>query len=230
MPPKQESSLNIFHGHSDEDVAKFFFYFEYVLMRGKPEADKAAELITHLDGRAFDFFFDTFADKAHNLLPEAFDYDTVKTALIEQFRKPSNPEDDIHRAMDLTVDPANLLASIREMERAFDKAGFNDTAKFGLLRKALAEFPEVLQFVIYRGASTYKELLKVVTEYETGRQTFFRQTGAAGSSSSHVFGTKKVLNRPDARGAELEAKVDSLTENLAALLEASSSVLLLRDA
>ena len=217
MSTPSESSLNIFHGHAHEDVVKFFFYFEYVVMRGKPDEQKPMELLSHLDGRAFEFFFEAFADKDQSLVPNAFDYETVKSALISQFNKPSSPEDDIHRAIDLQIDTANLVSSMREMERAFDKAGFNDQAKFGLLRKALSESPEILQFVLYRGASTYKDLVKVVVEYETGRKTFFRQTSAGASSSSDVFGSKKVLNRPDARGSEIEAKVDSLATSLADL-------------
>ena len=205
----------VFRGNPDEDVFKFFFRLEHVVMKETQDQEKSSELFGRLDGRAFDYFFDNFADKDHNLKPEAYEYNKVKAAIIKEFDKPQSPEDDIHKAMELKIEPSNLLQSVKDMDRAFDKAGFNDTAKFGLLRKALVEFPEILQFVIYRGASDYTHLLKIIKEYDASRKTFFHQLGSSSSDrAENVFGSKKVLNRPDARGAEIESKIDSLTKGL----------------
>lgn len=112
--------------------------------------------------------------------------------------------------MEARSNPPNLLSSLSEISRAFEKAGFNDLAKFDLSCMALTNSPDVLQFVIYRGAVAYKTLKNVVHQYKASRRTFFRQVITFESSSSEVFGSNKVLNRPDARGVEIESKVDAL--------------------
>ena len=64
-------------GALSSDVKKFFFFFENVAMRGKSDEEKALELLAHLEGEAFDFYYETFAeDRA--LTEEAMNYALVK--------------------------------------------------------------------------------------------------------------------------------------------------------
>lgn len=119
--------------------------------------------------------------------------------------------------MDSHIDPSKLVSPLRHIDCIFDKAGFNDMAMFGLLRKALTDIPDVLQFVIYRGASEYKTMKMDVHEYVTSRRTFVRQVTFTEAGPSEVFGSKKVLNRTDTRVAQIESKVDSLANDLANL-------------
>ena len=41
------------------DVARLFFVYENVMMRGKADEDNAGELLRYLQGNAFEFFYDT---------------------------------------------------------------------------------------------------------------------------------------------------------------------------
>ncbi len=87
-----DSSMRNFDG--SEDVAKFFFYFEQVLAKGKTTPEKAEMLLSHLDGAAFDYFCRNFSAK-NALLPAAKDYEGVKRQLLEHFGEPSDLQDDI---------------------------------------------------------------------------------------------------------------------------------------
>lgn len=44
-------------------------------------------------------------------------------------------------------------------------ASFYNPKKFGLIRKAVMLIPDLAQFAIYRGASTYEELRKAIKEF-----------------------------------------------------------------
>ena len=59
---RNESSLETFSGEATEDVKKFFFYLENVTMKEKKEEERATDLLQHLEGEAFDFYFDNFAE------------------------------------------------------------------------------------------------------------------------------------------------------------------------
>lgn len=53
------SSVFIFDG--TKDVCCFSFYFEKLVMVAKEYEEKAMKLLAHLDGAAFDFYYDSFA-------------------------------------------------------------------------------------------------------------------------------------------------------------------------
>ena len=76
---------------------------------------------------------------------------------------------------------------------------------------------------MYRRDQDFKKLFDVVNEYDVSRRILFRtmaahasanpgRPSAAGSSKDDAFASKTVLNRLDARGAEIESKVDDLAE------------------
>lgn len=86
MSTSTESSLSIFDGASSSDVKKLFFYYENVFMCDVDEDEMALKLLSHLDGQAFVFFYETFASNG-TLKPEAKVYKSVKKALCE-LRRP----------------------------------------------------------------------------------------------------------------------------------------------
>lgn len=94
---------------------------------------------------------------------------------MNHFFSPAEPEDNIRRAVNAIIDPRNIVSSLRDMEISFEKAMFNEEAKFSLLRYELKDVPEILQFVIYRFASTYADLKKVIYDFESGRRIFHSQ-------------------------------------------------------
>lgn len=67
----------MFSTGADEDVAKCFFLFEYVKMRGKYVGDLPAELMCHLFGEAFEFFYES-VDRNSALMEAATDYQGVR--------------------------------------------------------------------------------------------------------------------------------------------------------
>ena len=53
-------------------------------MKDKKDEERATDLLQHLDGDAFDFYFDNFAE-AGILKATALDYEKVKKAIIDNF-------------------------------------------------------------------------------------------------------------------------------------------------
>ena len=175
----------------------------------KSEDDKAAEIICYLESEGFDFYYETFAQNGL-LAEDAKDFGKVKYALVERFAVPKEPEDNIRRAIAARLDYQVLIGSLREMDRWFEKAGFNSEARFGLLRNSMMQCPHLAPFAVYRGAITYKSLRTTVKDYVAGRTVFF--TSKESTQPEQGVGSKKIIKRPDA----LERKVDSLADQLAA--------------
>ena len=73
-----------YHFSGKEDAKKFFYVYENVVMKTKTEEEEADSLVAYLDGVAFEYYFDNFAeDKAPN--EEARSFQNVKSALLEKF-------------------------------------------------------------------------------------------------------------------------------------------------
>ena len=222
-----ESSHLVFSGSSD--VVKFFFVFEQARMPGRSDEDKASQLICHLEGEAFDVYYDLFT-KDGNLVEDAKEYSVVKAALIEHFKPQVQPDDIIRQAMGAELKNEDLLGSLREMDRLYEKANFNEEAKFGLLRSAVMEHLDLAQFAIYRGSTSYGDLKNSIKDFWNGRMAFHSSAVYAGvgegarkpltSSWSQNLGmvpAKKVMLRPDERVANVENKVDALADQLSQL-------------
>ena len=129
--------------------------------------------------------------------------------------------------MTCRLDSKDLLGSLRTMERLFDEAGFNDAAKFGMLRSAVMDHLYLAQFAIYRGANSYDDLERAVKDFWVGLQAFQSSavyaSYAAGGLSTDWFRdmgivpAKKVLLPSNARSANVESKVDALADQLSQL-------------
>ena len=124
----------------------------------------------------------------------------------------------------------DLSGSLRNADRLYEKAAFNDEAKFGLLRNAVMEHLELAQFAIYRGAKTYKALFYAIMDFWSGRCVFQAAANSLSNSrynaleSSHgvyelrgQVGSKKIMMGSNAPSSPLETKVDALTNQLADL-------------
>ena len=73
----------MFNGSSD--VVRFFFYFENVAARDKPDNEKALELLCYLDGAAANYFFEIFAPDG-TLSEDGKDFQMVKASFISHFK------------------------------------------------------------------------------------------------------------------------------------------------
>ena len=129
-----------------------FFCFENVPARTKQDKEKAQEHLCYLNGSPENFFFEIFASDG-TLSEDGKDYQKVS-----HFKLIEAPQDIILRATSATLDQDDLLASLRELDSLYARAGFNDAVKFGVLRNAVLRLPELAQFAAYRGALNYDTL------------------------------------------------------------------------
>lgn len=145
-----DKTNRIFDGSGDLKI--FMFYFENVAMRGKPQEDKCHELIAHLDGEAFRFFFEKFTEDG-KLSDEETDFERVKAVFIEEYGLKEERQEIIRQATEATLDPQSLLQSLAKIEKLYGKENFDEGAKFGFLRMAVTKLPHLATLAMYRGES-----------------------------------------------------------------------------
>ena len=169
----------------------------------------------------FEFYYDTYS-RNWKLTDGADDYQAVKKAMIDRFESVTGSEEHIRRAVSSRLNQNDLLRSLNEMDRCFDKAAFNAEAKFGLLRNAVMAHADVAQFVyercniLYRSPGTYDELRKAIKDFDGGRKAF---VAVQSLSQPQQIVPKSILQRPDRlqRSNMVEEKVDMLGDKLAEL-------------
>ena len=207
---------DIYEGSNEFDVSKFLFVYKNIIMRGKSDEEKAGAILCHLDGAAHDYYYDTYSHNG-NLTEATSDWDSVKKALADRFLVTARPEENIQKAMSCRQNAGSLLTSMDGMDKLYSKAGFNDEAKYGLLRNAVMEHLDVAQFAIYRSRKTYEGLKITVKDFSPGRDAFKAAKSAA--QSVELPSPKRILTRSDtdSREDKLENKVDAITSQLAEL-------------
>ena len=142
-----------------------------MLTRGKSNQERAADFLGYLAGEDFDFFFDEYASNG-TLYAAGMDYEKVKSRYTSRFSVIEPPEEKIRKAVSASLDASDLLHSLSGMDSLFHKAGFDDCAKFGLLRKAVKEFNDLVQFVTYQNPTTYETLKKSVSFFVSAKESF----------------------------------------------------------
>lgn len=103
-------------------------------MNGSENSSKADELIKYLDGAAFDFYYESYAEE-EGLFPSASNYQDVKTTMKQKFEKVEHPEISIQMAVNASLDEADYLHSLSGIQSLYNKAGFDEKAEYGLLTK-----------------------------------------------------------------------------------------------
>lgn len=76
----------------------------------------------------------------------------------------------------------DLNEFLRDLQSLYEKTGFNDEAKFGLLRNSVMEQLKLAQFAIFRDYKTHKTLFDAIMDVWSSRSTF--QVAAMSFSSS----------------------------------------------
>ncbi len=76
--------------------------------------------------------------------------------------------------MEAKLDLDDLRGSIQQIERLYQMAGFNDEAKFGMLRQTVTYYRELSQFCTLRRVQTYSEMRKAIKDYSFSRGSFRR--------------------------------------------------------
>ena len=185
-------------------------------MRENPDEEKAGAILSHLEGAAFDYYYDTYSHNG-NLTEAASNWGGAKIALSGRFTETPKPEEIIQKAVRCLLDGGNLLASMDEMEKLYRIAGFNNEAKYGLLRNAVMVHLDVAPFAIYRSPTAYEKLMKTVKYFSAGRGAFKAAKTAA--ASVEPVTPKRVLLRSDVdpQQDKLENKAYYITNQLAEL-------------
>ena len=151
------------------------------------------------------------------LSEEEKDFSKVKQAFLDQYKPIEPPKDDIFRAFSGALDQDDLLTSMRDLDRLYDRAGFNDAAKFGVLRNCVVGIPELAQFAAYRGVSTYCDLKAAIHDFATSRVTFGQfMKNPMLFTSSHMQSAAAITAVQEGSLA-MESKVDELADQLRSL-------------
>lgn len=135
-----------------DDVNIFLFYFENVAMRGKFSTEKSLELTTHLDGEAFQLFFDKFT-KNGKLNYATSDFEKAKIVFLDAFSKKEDRTEVITCASEDRLDQQNLTKSLTDIEKLYVQAKFDDAANLGFFRIAVKEVEPMREFVVVRAAT-----------------------------------------------------------------------------
>ena len=67
------------------------------------------------------------------------------------------------------------------MDLLYGKSGFNEEAKYCLIRYSAMKHPSLAQFLIHPAPSTYAEPTKTLEDFFNGRNAFLAATGSEGS-------------------------------------------------
>lgn len=100
--------------------------------------------------------------KDRDITEKASDYQNVKKAFTQRFAWVESLEDVIQDAMAALLQFRDLNRSLKNLDRLYEKAGFKDEVKFGLLCNALIEYLELAQLSIYQGAETCGSLFDAI--------------------------------------------------------------------
>lgn len=118
-------------GKCGADVNAFRFPYDNMVISAKKEEDKAACLFHYLDGEARVSYRARFIF-GWSLTEELRDYGAVCiwVVVVQQYARAVEHEELIWFAMDALLYKKNIVKSLSHMEEMYDKADFNDKAKY----------------------------------------------------------------------------------------------------
>lgn len=216
-----------FDGTKDADVEEFLFMYDNVVMRGKSDEEKAATLFAYLEGDAKSAYRSKFIS-GWSLSEEGKDYTVVCSWLIEQFRKELDPDEQIRIAMEARLDFSDLLKSLATLDALYNKAGFNDKAKYGMLKRAATGNSRLADYLVIKGPSTYDSLKLVIREFVRNCEAF-EQVNIGAMRNPVAIGNDFSGSRPATSAAaveyvregvkEVESRLDNRLDMLTSQLE-----------
>lgn len=142
----------------------------------------------------------------------------MKQAFLEQFAAQVEPQNVIREATEGMLDGNNLSESLDRLDGLYCRAGFHEKARFGFFCMAVTKIAPLATCAMYRGVSSYDQLVKGVREYVSGTKSF--QANPVISTEKELkhggdMSNVKHLVRPDARVQNMETKMDTLADQLA---------------
>ena len=206
---RTEERRCVFRGdRGSMDVKKFFFLFENVIAKSiELPSEKARELLLHLEGPAFEFFYNRFAE-GDELSPETEDFSIVKGEFYREFEEKKEADVVIKEAIDLKLQDESLGSFLKEADSMYRDAGFNDEAKFGLLNKAVRGNEALRMFLAHRGPDDYRGLRCAVEEFEKSKKMY--GLGPSEKLKSVTAGSKDPVEELTAQMSELVLQIKKL--------------------
>ena len=113
--------------------------------------------------------------------------------------------------MSSSLDSTNLRSSLSGLDTLYERGGLNKRAKFGLLRKSVAEIKDLSQYIMYHNPEGYDPLVNSIKSFVSAKDSF--DIG----DIKNITESKRILSRPDAGTRSIENKVDALANQLAEL-------------
>ena len=113
---------------------------------------------------AFEFCFDRFT------MDEAKDYGKVKGELLEKFSGRKIESETMKESISLEYGGGDIQTFLTRADKLYSLAKFKEQANFGLLRDSLKSEQILLQFVLFRGAKSYKQIKQACIEYSDNRK------------------------------------------------------------
>lgn len=162
------SSSSIFGGEGD--VRMFLFYFEDVFMRGKNEEERAMSFLSLLDRESLQFYFNR-SKKYGTVSAERQVFETVKAASLDRFVKREELQVTIRQATGASLDEGDLLQSLEDLDVLWNQVIFSEDARYGFLRVAVRNIGLLAKIAIYRRASDYERLKKLIRDFELEKKT-----------------------------------------------------------
>ncbi len=164
-----------FNGSDEQDVQEFLFKYSNYVMQGKTDEQKAECIYAYLDGVALSRYREKFIKMTGPvwiLSDEGRHFDTVSDWLASEFQKDVAPDQLIRNAVDMKLNFGCLSKSLEDLCKAYKDAGFNDKAKYGMLRKMAMENPELRAYLMLKGPNSFTALKASIEEYVKNSETF----------------------------------------------------------
>ena len=202
------SPHRIFTGAHDSDVEEFLYTYCTIIMRGKSDEEKAENLLAYIGGEVKQRYKAKYLT-GYKLTDEGKNFDFVCQWLVEAYAKKVEPHEIIREAMDATIDHSNIVNSLNNVCSLYDKAGFNEVAKFGMLKKAMENATRIddkfCQFILNKSPKTFDELKETISSFEKTKESF-----------NYVFRTSKQINPNDfiPRPAMSASAIESVKEEM----------------
>ena len=154
------------------NVQYFFFYFENFAQREASQSERAWVIINYLRGNSLQFFYKRFAPDG-DLTIEATNYPILKNALMERFKKESNLQQIIEKAVALTIGDGERLTSFFQKEEAvYRESKFTDEHIFVFMSKAAIRYEQLHNYVVLHSSNDFLGLKRVLKDFEDTKKKF----------------------------------------------------------
>ena len=163
--------LTNFSGGINDEVEDFLYKFLNVVMRGRSDEEKAHTIFMYLEGDAKRKYKEKFIE-GWKLKDCGQDLGNVCEWFVSEFGKKVELDVLIRDAVEAKLDFKDLLSSLHKLCEMYQNAGFNERAKFGLLRKKAMENTKLSEFLLIKGPHTFDSVKETIMQFVNNSKMF----------------------------------------------------------